>query len=406
MGNVILGIVDPIGRLKVKSLLYNFIGENTYFESNFCNYLYNTDYGMNPTDNSALFNWESGFGDITVSADLSKARKIGSNNKFVFGNVNRDGQPLEICPRNIFNEAINTLYKRGVELFVGVELEFYVFKNNIEKEDDIHEAQLVNYDTDYDFLQTISVEKYWEPISKLLVEAEIELEGMKCECGQGQIEINLKYGDAVTIAENVILSKHLIKNYFASQGLFCTFMAKPNSNDAGSGLHIHCSLKLHGRDLSIDDSYFQRFVQNVTNGINDWLCFYAPNLNSYKRHIPNMWAPIDLSSSLDKRTSAVRVIKSKDNGRFELRVPGADANIFLAITAIIYSGIFDDQKKTKKSLCSTFEKSIFNFKNSEYIKEILGDVVHSHYYNIFLQEYSSNKLVITDYEYKRYFANA
>lgn len=406
MKSAIVGIVDSLGRLKVKNLVtQKKVDNNKTTDYKFCNYLYVTDYNMSFNDQSPIFNTSLGYGDVKVVVDNEDSRTLNINgdHDFYFGTVYNNDKLLNICQRNILEKALKQLNLKNIYVKAGVELEFYVYKM---KGDSYDGEKIVDYDTDYDFNQTISYHDLWDQLFELLSGAKIPVEGMKCECGYGQFEINLRYTDAAKVADDVVLAKHLIKVYLAEKGYNCTFMAKPDINDSGSGMHVHLSLHNKDGNRICNDSYKQ-FWLGILHYLNDWLYFYAPNINSYKRLSNGSWTPVKSDFANDNRMSAIRLI-NEPKDRFEFRVPGADASIYLVMTAVIYSGlagIHNDclNLDTNKNILLSFSEAILAFKNSSLVKESLGSEVHEHFYTIAQNEILSFSKHITDFELKRYF---
>lgn len=408
--NTIIGIIDCIGRLKVKTISE----EQAQHRIGFCNYLYTTDYNMKTWDNYDTFNWRKGFGDVFVNMKTKNTttslRTLDNGQQLYLGNASySSGEEVDICPKNILAAAVRKLSKLNLRLKVGVELEFYLFYAG----SDSPPKPIVDYDTDYDYIQLNQMFEYWDELKVLLHQADIRMEGIKCECGKGQIELTMVYGDAEQIADNVIIAKHMIKAFFLRKGLTASFMAKPSIDDAGSGLHLHLTMHDIHNDLVLsgEDNRWKPFVLGIVQQVNEWMCFYAPNHNSYKRLKNRSWAPVNTSLETDNRSSMIRII-SEEKGHFEFRLPGADVNIHLTLAAIIHSGISGMDAYPSagevlfKNHLANFQEAVTNFHRSAIVRDSLGPEIHQHYSQFYLNESNSLNELISDTELRRYLRHA
>jgi len=404
VGYKTLAIVDPFGRLKVKVISNDLVVNSIKF----CNYLYDTSYDMKPSGKSTYFNWDKGFGDITAEVDSSSKRSLNSSELMFCIPTNGQGDPLDICPRNMLLAAIRKLSDYDLELKVGVELEFYLLKQQPSSHNDYSNYEVNDYDGDYDFQQTMKIGNDWPQLQDALLSAGVEVEGYKSECGRGQIEINLRYGEALHHADNVIVAKHVIKDFYAEKGLICTFMAKPNINDAGSGLHTHISLHSRLTSEPAPATTVDRAIDGVISRVKEWMPFYAPNINSYKRFSEGYWAPTEVTKGSDDRTSMIRVIEDTTY-RFEFRLPGADANIYLVLVGLIYS-ICDGLDLTVEEGTKKIDRNLYaasnTFGRSRTVAGYIGEAAQAHYLNLFISEFELANNVVSSCELERYLKHA
>jgi glutamine synthetase len=174
--------------------------------------------------------------------------------------------------------------------------------------------------------------------------AGIPVEVAQGEGGVGQFEVTLAHAEPLEMADRHVVYKHGVKALAHRHGLAATFMAKPREGEAGSSCHIHLSLARDGESAltAADGSLSQvgaAFVAGLVRFAPDFCLLYAPYANSYRRLQPGSWAPANLTWGLDNRTVLVRVCGSANARRLEFRLPGADANPYLAIAALIAAGI-------------------------------------------------------------------
>ena len=166
------------------------------------------------------------------------------------------------------------------------------------------------------------------------------VEDSKGECNFGQHEINFLYADALRRADQHVIYKNAAKEMAAQDGKAITFMAKFNERE-GNSCHLHLSLR--GTDGSIvfdeEEGLFNRFLAGMLAGLRELTLFLAPNINSYKRYAALSFAPTTVAWGHDNRTCALRVVGHGAGRRIECRVPGADVNPYLAISALIAAGL-------------------------------------------------------------------
>ena len=230
---------------------------------------------------------------------------------------------------------LDRLAERGLEAFAGTELEFIVFRDTYEEafEKGYRELKPANqYNVDYSLLGTARIEPLIRRIRNQMGTAGLKVENSKGECHDGQHEINFRYGPALRTADEHVIYKTGAKEIAAQEGVSITFMAKYSERE-GSSCHIHMSVR------GTDDAGFQRLVAGQLACLRELTLFYAPNINSYKRFATGSFAPTAVAWGNDNRTCAVRVVGHGESRRFELRVPGADVNPYLALSAMIAAGL-------------------------------------------------------------------
>ena len=170
--------------------------------------------------------------------------------------------------------------------------------------------------------------------------AGMTVENSKGECNLGQHEINFRYGEALRAADDHAIYKTGAKEIAAQEEMSITFMAKFNERE-GNSCHIHCSLA--GEDgsnaFAADREMFDRFVAGQLACLRELTLFYAPHVNSYKRFAPGSFAPTAVAWGNDNRTCSLRVVGHGEALRVENRLPGADVNPYLALSAMIAAGL-------------------------------------------------------------------
>lgn len=315
----------------------------------------------------------------------------------------------------------------GYVVNAASELEFFIFGDTYRQAHQKGYAALEPagwYIEDYHLLQGGRVEPYVGAARRVLRRSGIAVENSKGEAGRGQHELNIRYADVLTMADRHTVMKHAMKELADQMGLSVTFMAKPHTEDAGNSCHIHLSLWDNSAETNIfaagdnRSDIFRWFLGGWITHVQDFMVFYAPTINSYKRFQSASWAPTRLAWSTDNRTAGFRVVGSGPSLRIECRIPGADANPYLAYTAALASGLdgIDNQIEPPPEFTGdvysaahlervpfSLEQALANFESSEVVDRLLGSEVAAHYAHFFGAEVSAFHAAVTDWERARYF---
>ena len=433
---VLSTFTDMQGRLMGKRLTGRFFLEHVARDgSHACSYLLGTDVEMNTLPGFTMTNWRTGYHDFKVRPDLDTLRLAPWLEKtaIVLGDVYTDeGEPIEEAPRRILQRQVERLAALGYTAKVASELEFYLFKESYESAREKHYADMKTYGTyieDYHILQTTKEEAIVRQIRNAMEAAGVPVEGSKGEWGYGQEELNLEYAEPVEMADRHVLYKHGAKEIALLSGVALTFMAKWSAGQAGSSFHLHSSLwDIQGRPAFWDESQplgmsetFQQYLAGQLAHTNELMYFYAPFVNSYKRYREGTFAPIRLAWGHDNRTCGLRVIGEHGSLRVENRVPGADANPYLAFAATIAAGIAGMQRRLELPEMFTgdayesdvtrpvarvpgaLHEAIVHLERSQLAREAFGERVVAHYLNGARQEQAAFEHAVTDWELDRYF---
>jgi glutamine synthetase len=414
---VLLALTDMQGRLQGKRLTArHFIDEVVEHGAEACNYLLAVDVDMNTVDGYAMSSWERGYGDFEMVPDLSTLRPVPwhEGTALCLADLSwAGGDPVVASPRQILRAQLERLAERGLEAFASTELEFVVFRDTYEEAQakgyrDLTPANL--YNVDYSLLGTARIEPLIRRIRNEMGAAGMTVEASKGECHDGQHEINFRYGPALRAADDHAIYKTGAKEIASQEGFSITFMAKFSERE-GSSCHIHMSVK------GVDDTGFERLVAGQLACLRELTLFYAPNVNSYKRFRSASFAPTAIAWGHDNRTCAVRVVGHGESRRFELRVPGADVNPYLALAAMIAAGLHGLDRELE--LEPPFEGNAYAsdkprvpdalhearelFAASEVARAAFGDEVVDHYANHARVEIEAYNSVVTDWERLRGF---
>ena len=415
---VVLAITDMQGRLQGKRLTgTHFLSEVAEHGAEGCNYLLAVDVDMNTVDGYAMSSWERGYGDMLLVPDLQTMRHVPWQEGTVVCLADvawLDGSDVPASPRQVLRRQLARLTERGWTANAGTELEFLVFLDTYEEAwhkgyRDLRPANL--YNVDYSLLGTARVEPLIRRIRNSMAEAGMVVEDSKGECNFGQHEINFRYADALRTADEHAIFKNGAKEIAAEEGMALTFMAKFDQRE-GSSCHIHFSLA--------DDSgpLFRSFLAGQLACLREMTLMLAPNVNSYKRYASTSFAPTTVAWGHDNRTCALRVVGHGPGRRFENRVGGADLNPYLALSAVIASGLhgvdaglelepplegnaYADSERPR--VPGTLLQARELFAGSQVAREAFGEDVVAHYLNAADVELSAFESAVTDWEHRRGF---
>jgi glutamine synthetase len=381
-----------------------------------------------------LASWERGYGDFHVVADLETLRVASWLEKtaLVVGDVvQRDSHaPVEQAPRSILRRQVQRAREMGFEAMAGSELEYYIFNNTYRQAAASGYAGLEAagwYIEDYHVVQGTREETLNGAVRRHLTQSGIPVECSKGEWGKGQHELNLRYSNALTMADRHVLFKQCCKEVAERLGISVTFMAKYDAAQAGSSCHLHLSLWRDGQSMMEGErelapircsDVFRWFLGGWIAHVPEVMVFYAPTVNSYKRYRSGSWAPTRLAWSYDNRTASFRVVGKGSSLRIECRIPGADCNPYLSFAAALASGLDGIARKIEPppvfagdvymakalpAIPATLRQATARFESSEFAREALGSPVVEHYAHFFHVEQDAYDTAVTDWERRRYF---
>jgi glutamine synthetase len=418
---VVAGFTDHYGRLLGKRFdAEMFVEQIAQHGGHACNYLLTVDMEMEPVPGYRFANWELGYGDFHMVPDLGTLRVASWLDKTAL--VICDVEGVSVAPRSILRRQVDLSKKAGFECFAATELEHYLFSTSYRDAAkqgyrDVEPAGW--YLEDYHLLQGARTESFHAAVRRHLKHSGVPVETSKGEWGRGQHEINVRYAGVLEMADRHTVFKQCLKEVADATGMSVTFMAKFAADGAGSSCHIHCSLWRDGKNAFAGRSdVFRWFLGGWIAHVPDVMPFYGPTVNSYKRYVDASWAPTRLAWSNDNRTAGFRVVGEGPSLRIECRIPGADANPYLALAASLASGLdgianrieppeaFVGDVYAAKVLPRvpyTLAEATEIFSKSAFAKKAFGDDVVEHYTHFFRTEVAAYDKAVTDWELKRYF---
>ena len=422
---VVAAFTDMQGRLLGKREHAEFfLEESAEHGVEGCNYLLALDMEMDPQAGYAMASWEQGYGDFVLTPDLGTLRRIPwlEGTALVLCDVGwGDGSPVVASPRQVLRTQVGRARALGYEPMMGSELEFYLLKESYEEAHAKHYRDLtpsVPYILDYHILATTFDEPLIRHIRNSMAGAGIKIESSKGEAWPGQHEINFRYAEAVRMADNHVVYKNGAKEIANANGCSITFMAKPDHSWIGSSCHVHASLWRDGENAFAGETeLFRHYLAGQIACLGDLAIFVAPVVNSYKRFAAGSWAPTTLAWGYDNRTCGFRVVGHGSSVRPETRIPGADANPYLAFAALLAAGLYGIEEKLElkpafegnayesdvERFPSALREAIARLESSGVARRLLGDDVIDHYLNYARTEQERFDRTVTGYERERMF---
>lgn len=261
------------------------------------------------------------------------------------------GEPVPFAPRNVLKRVVDLYRAQGWEPVVAPEMEFYLVAPNINPAEEI-KPMMGRSGRPAAARQAYSmsaVDEFGPVIDDIYDFAEaqgFEIDGITQEGGAGQLEINLRHGDPVKLADEIFYFKRLIREAALRHNCYATFMAKPIAGEPGSAMHIHHSIvdtktgrNIFSNEDGSETDAFMHFIAGLQTHLPSVIALMAPYVNSYRRYVKDHAAPINLEWGRDNRTTGIRVpISEPEHRRVENRLAGMDCNPYLAIAASLACG--------------------------------------------------------------------
>ena len=431
---VLVCMVDMQGRLIGKRFHAEFFINGGHEETHACDYLLADDIDMEPVPGYKAASWEKGYGDFILKPDMATLRRLPwlpGTAMVICDVLDHHYHDIPHSPRAMLKKQVARLEERGYRAYFASELEFYLFDESYEsiRAKRYHAPKTAgDYIEDYHILQTSKEEDVMRAVRNGLAGAGIPVENSKGEWGPGQEEINVRYADALDMADRHVVIKNGIKEIAWGKGKAVTFMSKWRSDLAGSSSHVHASLwskdgktpLFFDKDAPYTMSPLMRsFVAGQIKYASDMTWFLAPYINSYKRFMAGTFAPTKTVWSRDNRTAGFRLCGEGTKGiRIECRIGGADLNPYLAFAALIATGLAGiDEKlelgaphagdayggKKLPEVPKTLREATVTLDKSKMLRAALGDDVIDHYVHTARWEQAEFDRKVTDWELFRGF---
>ena len=337
----------------------------------------------------------------------------------------KQGIPIELSPRNILKRVLKLYADHGWQPIVAPEMEFYLTKRNADPDFPL-EAPIGRSGRPETGRQSFSIDaaNEFDPLFEDMYdwcEAQgLDLDTLIHEEGTAQMEINFRHGEALHLADQILVFKRTMREAALKHDVAATFMAKPMSGEPGSAMHLHQSvidIKTGKNVFSNEDGTMSQLFLHHIGGLQKYipelLPMFAPNVNSYRRFLPDTSAPVNVEWGEENRTVGLRVPESNaQNRRVENRLAGADANPYLAIAASLlcgYLGMVEGREpsaavvgrgyeRRNLRLPLTLEDALERMELCEAVKPYLGQKFITGYVAVKRAENENYKRVISSWE--------
>lgn len=398
----------------------------------FCDVIFGWDVADALYDRSTLTGWHTGYPDVLAVLDPETERRIPWEPgvaALLCDFRDGSGEPHPACPRSLLKRVIAHAARLGFEPKVGVEFEFFLFRETRDTLHDKRFQELTPLDPGmfgYSWLRTGQDAELMQDLQRSLAGFGVEIEGLHTETGPGVYEVALAGRDALAAADQAALFKTAVKQIAHRHGLTACFMAKWSAVYPGCSGHLHQSLWKGGRNAFHDaraESGMSTVMRNYLAGqlalMQELTLMISPTVNSYKRYVPGLWAPLVASWGIENRTCALRVIGCGDPKavRIEHRQGAADINPYVAIAASIGAGLWgieheltppeatqgDPGDSGPNSVPRTLREALDAFAASQPARQLFGSEFVAHYAMTREWEARAFERAVTTWELERYF---
>ncbi len=321
--------------------------------------------------------------DLSTFAVLPWTKNGGSTARIIGDVYMPDGSPFEGDPRYILKKILKEAKSMGYDIYLGPELEFFLFER-----DENGVLRLLPHDRAGYFDQTTDkAADVRREMSHNMRAMGLDVEALHHEVAEGQHEIDIKYTDALSMADQAITLRWVVKETAARFGLHATFMPKPVYGINGSGMHVHQSLFKGGKNMffsETDKKYHlstlaRQYMAGQLKHVREMNAVINPTVNSYKRLVPGYEAPVYIAWAAKNRSALIRIPRYTEGNvsatRCELRCPDPSCNPYLAFAAMIGAGLAGIKGKYK--LVDAVEENIYHFSDAELDRKGIGRLVGS-----------------------------
>jgi glutamine synthetase len=317
--------------------------------------------GRYPEDGNG-FAYPEDDGDLKLVPDLSTLSVVPWEDdptaQVICDLVHQDGRSVEFAPRNVLKKVVAAYEAIGYRPVVAPEIEFYLVRKNPDPDYPLtppvgRSGRPIGGGQGYSIAGVNEFDELIDDIYHFSEAQGLEIDTLIHEEGAGQLEINLRHGDPVALADQVFMFKRTIREAALKHDTYATFMAKPIQGQPGSAMHIHQSVldvrtgnNIFTAEDGGESDAFRHFVGGMQHHVPSALVMFAPYVNSYRRLTQGASAPVNTKWGYDNRTTAFRVPRSDPAGRrIENRIPSSDANPYLALAASLACGLIGMQNK-------------------------------------------------------------
>lgn len=306
-------------------------------------------------EESGDFRYDPNDGDLKLMPDLSTLCAVpwesDPTGAVICDLVDAQGQAVPYTPRCVLKRVVAAYHAKGWNPVVAPEIEFYLVARNIDPDYPLQpptgrSGRPIAGGQAYSIAGVNEFDELIDDIYHFSEGQGLEIDTLIHEEGPSQLEINLRHGDPLALADQVFMFKRTLREAALKHDMYATFMAKPVQGVAGSAMHIHQSVvdtttgeNIFSNPDGSESDLFRSFIGGMQRYIPNALVMMAPYVNSYRRLSPDMAAPVNTAWGYDNRTTAFRIPTSDARARrVENRLPGSDANPYLALAASLACG--------------------------------------------------------------------
>jgi glutamine synthetase len=398
----------------------------------FCDVIFGWDAADVLYDNARVTGWQTGYPDTHARIDSDSFRVLPwepGTGMFLLDFVQADGSAHPACPRGLFKKVLARAQALGFEPNLAAEFEFFVFR---ESPLSLHAKGFRGLEPlspgmfGYSWVRTGQNADLCHAILDEMGRFGIPIEGLHTETGPGVYEAALQYDTALAAADKAALFKTGMKLIAHRMGYAVTFMAKWNRDLPGSSGHIHQSLWKGGTNVFYDaaaplklSALARHYLAGQVALMPELTALISPTINSYKRYVPGVWAPLNASWGVENRTCAIRAIPgSAKSTRLENRQAAADINPYIAMAASLAAGLWGiEQGKEPPApvhgdassrgdlapLPNTLRDAVTSFAASPHARALFGEDFVDHYVRTRDWECRQYDRQVTEWELSRYF---
>ncbi len=379
-------------------------------------------------ENGNGFQYPENDGDLRLEPDLATLSVVPWEDdptaQVICDIVYQNGSRVEFTPRNVLRSIVEAYTNLGLKPVVAPEIEFYLVQNNPDPDYPLtspvgRSGRAIGGGQGYSIAGVNEFDELIDDMYHFSEAQGLEIDTLIHEEGAGQLEINLRHGDPVELADQVFLFKRTIREAALKHDMYATFMAKPIQGQPGSAMHIHQSIvdiktgnNIFTNADNSESEAFYHFIGGLQKHMANALVMLAPYVNSYRRLVPDVSAPVNLRWGYDNRTTAFRVPRSDPQSRrVENRLPSSDANPYLALAASLACGLIGLQDKIRPDEPATdtvnlnhielprgLVEAVALFEDDKRLRAVLGDAFVTTYAAIKRQEFETFMEVISPWE--------
>lgn len=346
---VVLALPDLAGRLQGTRLGARYFLDHVLADGfGACTYLLTTDVEMTVVAQVPELDPDgTGYGDLVLRPDVGTLRRLpwDEGSVLVIADAHhRDGLPVSVAPRQVLRQQVAALADLGLAPYVGFELELRVFTQSYGEAAAAGYRDLTpatRHGVDYALTGLEGLDRLTRRLRREMGAAGLVLESARGECAPGQYEIVFRYDEAMSAADQAAFFKTGVKQIAAQEGMAATFLPKYDAGE-GSSCHFHVSLRGAERRPVFPGTGphgMSELLQHALAGqvalLPELTLLFAPTVNAFKRLRPGGFAPVHAAWGPDNRLTALRLAGRGDSLRVEHRVPGADADPYLALAGIL-----------------------------------------------------------------------